>query len=109
MQNEKPIAASKLHLLITIYFNCSSKASKRSTTSLSVVSVQATDIPPKETVTYTKQTQTASTGGVERDGGYPNLRNSFINLLFCFNHVNQSMEWPDYTYISYYPFYHLYG
>lgn len=42
--------------------------SKRSASSLSVVSVQATDIPPKELVTYTKQTQTASTGGVERDG-----------------------------------------
>lgn len=45
----------------------SSRASKRSTTSLSVVSVQATEIPPKETVTYSKQTQTANTGGVERD------------------------------------------
>lgn len=44
--------------------------SKRSASSLSVVSVQATDIPPKELVTYTKQTQTASTGGVERDGMY---------------------------------------
>lgn len=52
-----------------IYFGFSSRGSKRSVTSLSVVSVQATDIPPKETVTYTKQTQTASTGGVERDGG----------------------------------------
>lgn len=48
---------------------CSSRASKRTTTNLSVVSVQATEIPPKETVTYSKQTQTASTGGVERDGG----------------------------------------
>ncbi|XP_055304232.1 cytoplasmic dynein 1 intermediate chain isoform X9 [Sitodiplosis mosellana] len=45
----------------------SSRASKRSTTSLSVVAVQATEIPPKETVTYSKQTQTANTGGVERD------------------------------------------
>lgn len=44
--------------------------SKRSASSLCVVSVQATDIPPKELVTYTKQTQTASTGGVERDGMY---------------------------------------
>ncbi|XP_031627610.1 cytoplasmic dynein 1 intermediate chain isoform X2 [Contarinia nasturtii] len=45
----------------------SARPSKRSTTSLSVVSVQATEIPPKETVTYSKQTQTANTGGVERD------------------------------------------
>ncbi|XP_021706115.1 cytoplasmic dynein 1 intermediate chain isoform X13 [Aedes aegypti] len=35
---------------------------------LSLVSVQATNIPPKETVVYSKQTQTTSTGGHERDG-----------------------------------------
>ena len=57
-------------MLIGLVFVFSSRASKRSTTSLSVVSVQATEIPPKETVTYSKQTQTANTGGVERDGGY---------------------------------------
>ncbi|KXJ81012.1 cytoplasmic dynein 1 intermediate chain isoform X11 [Aedes aegypti] len=34
---------------------------------LSLVSVQATNIPPKETVVYSKQTQTTSTGGHERD------------------------------------------
>ena len=34
---------------------------------LSVVSVQSTSIPPKEMVTYTKQTQTAHTTH-ERDG-----------------------------------------
>lgn len=34
---------------------------------LTVVSVQSTDIPPKENVTYAKQTQTANTGGHERD------------------------------------------
>lgn len=33
-----------------------------------MTTVQATSIPPKETVVYTKQTQTSSTGGVERDG-----------------------------------------
>lgn len=39
------------------------------------MSVQATDIPPKETVTYTKQTQTASTGGGgERDGKCERVR-----------------------------------
>lgn len=37
---------------------------------LSVYSVQATNIPPKETLTYSKQTQTNSTGGHERDGTY---------------------------------------
>ncbi|XP_046802733.1 cytoplasmic dynein 1 intermediate chain isoform X3 [Lucilia cuprina] len=34
---------------------------------LSVYSVQATNIPPKETLTYSKQTQTNSSGGHERD------------------------------------------
>ncbi|XP_052871109.1 cytoplasmic dynein 1 intermediate chain-like, partial [Anopheles cruzii] len=43
--------------------NCRKKA-----VNLSLVSVQATNIPPKETVVYTKQTQTNSTGGHERDG-----------------------------------------
>ncbi|KAL4707628.1 hypothetical protein ACJJTC_014733, partial [Scirpophaga incertulas] len=37
---------------------------------LQVVSVQSTDIPPKENVTYAKQTQTATTGGTELRDGY---------------------------------------
>ncbi|XP_055600627.1 cytoplasmic dynein 1 intermediate chain isoform X12 [Uranotaenia lowii] len=40
---------------------------KKAAVSLSLVSVQATNIPPKETVVYSKQTQTTSTGGHERD------------------------------------------
>uniref|UniRef100_A0A1Y1KNA7 Cytoplasmic dynein 1 intermediate chain n=1 Tax=Photinus pyralis TaxID=7054 RepID=A0A1Y1KNA7_PHOPY len=39
---------------------------KRKTPQLSVVAVQSTSIPPKETVSYTKQTQT-TTSGHERD------------------------------------------
>ncbi|XP_037890200.1 cytoplasmic dynein 1 intermediate chain isoform X11 [Glossina fuscipes] len=35
---------------------------------LSVYNVQSTNIPPKEILTYSKQTQTNSTGGHERDG-----------------------------------------
>jgi dynein intermediate chain len=42
-------------------------AGKNKSVKLSVVSVQATNIPPKETVTYTKQTQTTTSGGHERD------------------------------------------
>lgn len=42
---------------------------KRRLPTLSVVAVQATNIPPKETVVYTKQTQTA-TSGHDRDGEY---------------------------------------
>lgn len=43
---------------------------------LSVVSIQTTNIAPKETVMYTKQTQTA-TSGHERDGE-------------CFNKTSQT-------------------
>lgn len=57
-----------LFLLIFPFSPRSIKSLKQTTKSLSVVPVQATDIPPKETVTYSKQTQTANTGGVERDG-----------------------------------------
>lgn len=43
---------------------------KKQPLNLSVYNVQATNIPPKETLVYTKQTQTTSTGGHERDGAY---------------------------------------
>ncbi|CAD7089868.1 unnamed protein product [Hermetia illucens] len=44
-----------------------SSTGRRKPVNLSVVSVQTTNIPPKEQVTYSKQTQTNSTGGHERD------------------------------------------
>ncbi|XP_015041814.1 cytoplasmic dynein 1 intermediate chain isoform X5 [Drosophila persimilis] len=40
---------------------------KKQPLNLSVYNVQATNIPPKETLVYTKQTQTTSSGGHERD------------------------------------------
>ncbi|XP_054087106.1 cytoplasmic dynein 1 intermediate chain isoform X9 [Zeugodacus cucurbitae] len=42
-------------------------AGKKQPLNLSVYNVQATNIPPKETLVYSKQTQTTSTGGHERD------------------------------------------
>lgn len=76
---------NKLILFVSV---CSAKT-KKSATSLSVVSVQATDIPPRETVVYTKQTQTSNTGGVERDGESSLLRllQLFIiyNVLYFYN------------------------
>lgn len=55
-------------LLIQLFLFSSTPRPKKPV-NLCVVSVQATNIPPKETVTYTKQTQTSgSTGGLERDG-----------------------------------------
>lgn len=43
---------------------------KKQPLNLSVYNVQATNIPPKETLVYTKQTQTTSTGGGNGDGAY---------------------------------------
>ncbi|EDX18442.1 GD15550 [Drosophila simulans] len=48
---------------------------KKQPLNLSVYNVQATNIPPKETLVYTKQTQTTSTGGGNGDGA------SFLPLL----------------------------
>ncbi|XP_068912754.1 cytoplasmic dynein 1 intermediate chain isoform X21 [Tenebrio molitor] len=54
-------------------------ATKKRTPTLSVVAVQSTNIPPKETVLYTKQTQTTTTGH-ERDDEY---------------NLNPGLEWED--------------
>ncbi|XP_068912758.1 cytoplasmic dynein 1 intermediate chain isoform X25 [Tenebrio molitor] len=52
-------------------------ATKKRTPTLSVVAVQSTNIPPKETVLYTKQTQTTTTGherdGEDEEGSLPHL------------------------------------
>ncbi|XP_032289287.1 cytoplasmic dynein 1 intermediate chain isoform X18 [Drosophila virilis] len=55
-------------------------AGKKQPLNLSVYNVQATNIPPKETLVYTKQTQTTSTGGHERDDEY---------------NLNPGLEWED--------------
>lgn len=49
-----------------LYFSTTKK-----TPVLQVMAVQSTDIPPKENVTYAKQTQTTASGGAElRDGNF---------------------------------------
>ncbi|XP_017141014.1 cytoplasmic dynein 1 intermediate chain isoform X14 [Drosophila miranda] len=53
---------------------------KKQPLNLSVYNVQATNIPPKETLVYTKQTQTTSSGGHERDDEY---------------NLNPGLEWED--------------
>lgn len=55
---------------ITLPPSSSYSGGKKQPLNLSVYNVQATNIPPKETLVYTKQTQTTSTGGHERDGAY---------------------------------------
>lgn len=91
-------------------FIISFRSGKKKAQSLMVVTVQATDIPPKETVLYTKQTQTTQAGTDHvRDGKtifYLSLKLSlkssslvsitrkgnnhpsiivFIHLIWCFN------------------------
>ncbi|XP_018566269.1 cytoplasmic dynein 1 intermediate chain isoform X3 [Anoplophora glabripennis] len=55
-------------------------AVKKKVPQLSVVAVQSTNIPPKEIVVYTKQTQTANTGHDVRDDEY---------------NLNPGLEWED--------------
>ncbi|XP_017852698.1 cytoplasmic dynein 1 intermediate chain isoform X4 [Drosophila busckii] len=54
---------------------------------LSVYNVQATNIPPKETLVYTKQTQTTSTGGHERDAHATDYYDEY--------NLNPGLEWED--------------
>lgn len=51
-------------------FLCSVIAVRKKAPQLTVVPVQTTNIPPKEVVLYTKQTQTTATGHELRDGKF---------------------------------------
>uniref|UniRef100_A0A182W555 Uncharacterized protein n=1 Tax=Anopheles minimus TaxID=112268 RepID=A0A182W555_9DIPT len=66
----------------TIYSKLSSlpDSYRKKPVNLCLVAVQATNIPPKETVVYSKQTQTNSSGGHERDDEY---------------NLNPGLEWED--------------
>ncbi|XP_034124513.1 cytoplasmic dynein 1 intermediate chain isoform X14 [Drosophila guanche] len=60
---------------------------KQQPLNLSVYNVQATNIPPKETLVYTKQTQTTSTGGHERDAHATDYYDEY--------NLNPGLEWED--------------
>ncbi|XP_041769918.1 cytoplasmic dynein 1 intermediate chain isoform X1 [Anopheles merus] len=75
---------------------------------LCLVSVQATNIPPKETVVYSKQTQTNSSGGHERDvfschssplSGYMEdwwrPRKAHATDYYDEYNLNPGLEWED--------------
>ncbi|XP_064548724.1 cytoplasmic dynein 1 intermediate chain isoform X20 [Drosophila montana] len=62
-------------------------AGKKQPLNLSVYNVQATNIPPKETLVYTKQTQTTSTGGHERDAHATDYYDEY--------NLNPGLEWED--------------
>ncbi|XP_053603437.1 cytoplasmic dynein 1 intermediate chain isoform X4 [Plodia interpunctella] len=81
----------------------------RKPASLQVVAVQATDIPPKESVTYAKQTQTTAAAGAElRDGCSSNAsplagymedwwrpRKAHATDYYDEYNLNPGLEWED--------------
>ncbi|XP_055713956.1 cytoplasmic dynein 1 intermediate chain isoform X8 [Phlebotomus papatasi] len=70
----------------------------RKPVNLSVVAVQTTNIPPKETVVYTKQTQTNSSGGHERDGYMEDWwrpRKAHATDYYDEYNLNPGLEWED--------------
>ncbi|XP_030378960.1 cytoplasmic dynein 1 intermediate chain isoform X1 [Scaptodrosophila lebanonensis] len=81
---------------------------KKQPLNLSVYNVQATNIPPKETLVYSKQTQTTSTGGHERDvlschssplSGYMEdwwrPRKAHATDYYDEYNLNPGLEWED--------------
>ncbi|XP_041970300.1 cytoplasmic dynein 1 intermediate chain isoform X9 [Aricia agestis] len=66
---------------------------------LQVVSVQSTDIPPKENVTYAKQTQTTATGVTELRDGYMEdwwrPRKAHATDYYDEYNLNPGLEWED--------------
>uniref|UniRef100_A0A8D9B8K6 Cytoplasmic dynein 1 intermediate chain n=1 Tax=Cacopsylla melanoneura TaxID=428564 RepID=A0A8D9B8K6_9HEMI len=72
---------------------------------LCTVRVQETNIPPKEVVLYAKQTQTANTSGVERDGYFedwwrPRKAQSFG--YYDEYNLNPGLEWDfEFTVLTY--------
>ncbi|EDW82048.2 uncharacterized protein Dwil_GK25594, isoform C [Drosophila willistoni] len=71
---------------------------KKQPLNLSVYNVQATNIPPKETLVYTKQTQTTSTGGHERDGYMEDWwrpRKAHATDYYDEYNLNPGLEWED--------------
>ncbi|CAK1598383.1 unnamed protein product [Parnassius mnemosyne] len=66
---------------------------------LQVVSVQSTDIPPKENVTYTKQTQTTASGVTELRDGYMEdwwrPRKAHATDYYDEYNLNPGLEWED--------------
>ncbi|XP_052755458.1 cytoplasmic dynein 1 intermediate chain isoform X9 [Galleria mellonella] len=66
---------------------------------LQVVSVQSTDIPPKENVTYAKQTQTTTSGVTELRDGYMEdwwrPRKAHATDYYDEYNLNPGLEWED--------------
>ncbi|XP_066582144.1 cytoplasmic dynein 1 intermediate chain isoform X7 [Prorops nasuta] len=80
--------------------NSSQSANRRKPRELTVVSVGHTNIPPKEAVVYSKQTQTLQTTHASHDGYFetdwwrPRKGGSAPNYLYEYN-LNPGLEWED--------------
>ncbi|XP_017042007.1 cytoplasmic dynein 1 intermediate chain isoform X7 [Drosophila ficusphila] len=71
---------------------------KKQPLNLSVYNVQSTSIPPKETLVYTKQTQTTSTGGGNGDGYMEDWwrpRKAHATDYYDEYNLNPGLEWED--------------
>lgn len=94
----RPTSLQLILLFVFLWKNCLQKWSinlrfifrKKKPAQLQVVSVQSTSIPPKETVTYTKQTQTTHSSN-ERDGMQ-------LQFFFC---VNKNCGTNYYTWLRF--------
>ncbi|XP_060527104.1 cytoplasmic dynein 1 intermediate chain-like isoform X6 [Cylas formicarius] len=80
-------------------------AVKKKIPQLSIVAVQSTNIPPKEIVTYTKQTQTTATGHELRDGYMEDWwrpRKAHATDYYDEYNLNPGLEWEDeFTVLTY--------
>ncbi|XP_063533050.1 cytoplasmic dynein 1 intermediate chain isoform X9 [Cydia strobilella] len=61
---------------------------KKAAAQLQIISVQSTDIPPKENVTYAKQTQTTTSGITE-------IRDAHATDYYDEYNLNPGLEWED--------------
>uniref|UniRef100_A0A1I8P9S0 Uncharacterized protein n=1 Tax=Stomoxys calcitrans TaxID=35570 RepID=A0A1I8P9S0_STOCA len=83
---------------VSLQTNMNGTSAGKKPLNLSVYSVQATNIPPKETLTYSKQTQTQSTGGHERDGYMEDWwrpRKAHATDYYDEYNLNPGLEWED--------------
>ncbi|KAL9881295.1 cytoplasmic dynein 1 intermediate chain isoform 6-T9 [Glossina fuscipes fuscipes] len=84
------------YVILTLNFDIYSIGKK--SLNLSVYNVQSTNIPPKEILTYSKQTQTNSTGGHERDGYMEDWwrpRKAHATDYYDEYNLNPGLEWED--------------
>ncbi|XP_049546332.1 cytoplasmic dynein 1 intermediate chain isoform X1 [Anopheles darlingi] len=70
----------------SLQISTNGSSNRKKPVNLCLVSVQATNIPPKETVSYSKQTQTNSSGG---------LRDAHATDYYDEYNLNPGLEWED--------------